>query len=87
MLQTIHHGLLTQVSSAFGLQAAKDALEDHSNSLLRRFEQLEAQAAGLQDSNELLAQQVHLKHASIFFLTDGRASIRRCSNPRSVDSQ
>lgn len=39
-------------------QEAKDALEYHSKQMLHRFEQLEAQAAGLQESNDALVQQV-----------------------------
>lgn len=39
-------------------QEAKDALEEHSKQMLHRFEQLEAQTAGLQESNDALVQQV-----------------------------
>lgn len=39
-------------------QAAKDALEDHSKLLLRRFEELEREASTLQDGNDTLSQQV-----------------------------
>lgn len=51
--------LLLQQNETVGVQAAKDALEDHSKLLLRRFDQLERDAASLQDGNDTLTQQVH----------------------------
>ncbi len=56
-----------------GSQAAKDALEDHSKLLLRRFEQLERDAASLQDGNDTLTQQVHA------LVGMSRASERNCA--------
>ena len=52
--------LLLQRNETVGVQAAKDALEDHSKLLLRRFEQLERDAASLQDGNDTLTQQVRM---------------------------